>query len=109
MDDVAFQNLLEEIRTFEAPQGVDLNELLNISAELRQLLVWMLRAHDFQPGDLQTYLDVNRLACWQVIEAMLARRMLQASEDQRRYHIHVAFVRSSRKHRAPGDIWKVFD
>lgn len=109
MEDQALHRILTEIEALEASNGVDMNELLVVSDELRSLLVWMVRQHGFQPEDLAAFLTSSPEAARRLLECMAAKSLVEEVQDTQVYHLQVASSRSSRKYRVSEEVWKTFD
>lgn len=112
MDDIPLiQRLLNEVDALEVHGGIDMNELLNISDELRQLLVWMIRCNGFHPKDIEENLSCTEAEALEILE-LLGRKALiteEAADDTQVYYVQMAGTRSGRKFRVAQDIWKVID
>jgi predicted transcriptional regulator len=109
MDDPTFQRLLAEIDTLDTPKGLDMNELLNISDDLRSILVWMVRQHGFQTEDLAAQLGRETESAQKLLERLAGKAMVEEVEDTQLYYVQVASSRSARKYRVSEEVWKVFD
>ncbi len=109
MEDQALHRMLAEVEALEVSNGVDMNELLTVSDELRSLLVWMVRRHGFQPEDLAAFLTCSPEAARLLLERMTTRSLVEEVEDTQVYHLQMASSRSSRKYRVSEEVWKTFD
>lgn len=110
MDKPTFQNLLKEVAALEIRSGgVDMNELLNISEQLRDILVWMIRKHGFQIEELGAYLDCDVATAQRLLEALTGKLLVEEVSETQMYVVQVASSRSGRKYRVSDDVWKVFD
>jgi DNA-binding MarR family transcriptional regulator len=103
------QRLLKEIQDMDTTKGVDMNEMLFISDELRQLLVWMIRTNGFQAQELQDKLAIDYSDAVQMLDAMRAKGLLEEIRTTQRFQVNIATTRSGRKYQVPKDVWKVFD
>ncbi|MFM8320728.1 MAG: hypothetical protein ACKOC5_07410 [Chloroflexota bacterium] len=109
MDTKTFQQLQVEVDAIEAISGVDMNELLNISEELRALLVWMIRRNGFTLEDLAEYMSCETSMAQALLERLARKLLVEEMQDTQTFIVHVASSRTGRKYRVSDDVWKVFD
>jgi hypothetical protein len=109
MDDQAFQYLLTEVDAMESSHGIDMNQLLNLSTELSQLLSWMVRQRGFQAEDVSGFLSCDPADTQILLERLISKSLVEEVKDTQMYQVQVAPSRASRKYRASNDVWKVFD
>jgi hypothetical protein len=109
MDAAAFQILLDEIQALDAQQGIDMNELINVSDGLRQVLVWMIRTNGFQASDLEGFLEQEPSGVQKLLDGLAEKNMVEEMKATQTYYAQVASSRVARKYRVSPDIWKAFD
>lgn len=109
MDDNNFHGLLEEIDSLRISGGVDMNELLNISDTLRELLVWMLRRNGFAVEELSAYLSCEPAVAQQLIEVMSSKLLVEEVLETQTFRLHMASSRAARKYRVSDDVWRALD
>ena len=109
MEEPLIQRLLKEVNALEIHGGIDMNELLNISEELRQLLVWMIRRKGFHPKELEQYLSCDEAGAQEILELLAKKALIEEVADSQTYYVQMAGTRSGRKYRIAQDIWKVID
>lgn len=109
MDGTVLERLLNEIEALQVSGGMDMNELLDISDELRQVLIWMVRKHGFQVQELAEHLSMNATELEALLDAMQNKGLVEEQAETQRFQVHVKTTRLSRKYQVPKDVWKVFD
>lgn len=124
MDHAAFRQVLVELNGLQAQAGLSLMELIElsdeapVSAELRAVLSWLVRANRFFAADLAEYLGQNRARAHQLLHILENRGFLAAERVGRRkqYHVVMQLARHTRplkEQRATGrrseDLWKLFE
>lgn len=109
MDGTVLERLLNEIEALQVSGGMDMNELLDISDELRQVLIWMVRKHGFQVQELAEHLSMNTTELEALLDAMQNKGLVEEQAETQRFQVHVKTTRLSRKYQVPKDVWKVFD
>lgn len=109
MDTAAFQSVLDEIKTLEIQNGIDMNELINVSDGLRQVLVWMIRTNGFQASELEGFLEQDAAGVQKLLDALADKNMVEEMRATQKFYAQVVSSRVARKYRVSPDIWKAFD
>ncbi len=109
MDSTIFKRLLNEIEELQVNDGMDMNELLDVSDELRQVLVWMVRKNGFQEQDLGGHLNLDTQETETLLDALQNKGLVEEQAETQRFQVHVKTTRLARKYQVPKDVWKVFD
>lgn len=109
MDTATFESILDEIQALEAQTGIDMNELINVSDGLRQVLVWMIRTNGFQLGDLEEFLEQSPPQVQRLLDGLTAKNMVEEMKAEHKYFAQVVSSRVERKYRIAPDFWKAFD
>jgi hypothetical protein len=109
MDDKAFKKVLAEVGQLDRREGIDLNDLLDISENLRQVLIWMIRNIGFQASDLGQYLGGNDTQAEQLLAALSDKGMIEEVKSTQRFYPQMAQARSGRKYRVSRDVWKALE
>ena len=102
-------SLLNEIAALQVSGGMDMNELLDVSDELRRVLIWMVRKNGFQEQDLEGHLRLNANETERLLDALENKGLVEEQPETQRFQVHVKTTRLSRKYQVPKDVWKVFD
>ena len=110
MDKATFQKVLEGIQKVDAKDGLDVNELLVVSSELRELLTWMVRKKRFMPEELTEHLALRAAESRELLAALLRNGIIEISEpeDPVEYRTRVTGT-FKHKFRVQSDIWKLLD
>jgi hypothetical protein len=103
------EQLLEEIQTLHATGGVDMNELLNVSDELRRVFLWMIRQNGFQSEDMGSYLGVDADKVHDLLEVLVAKGLVEEISTTQRFYANLGTMRSNRKYRVSSDLWKALE
>ncbi len=109
MDDKTFKKLLVEVRQLDMRDGIDMNDLLNISDELSHALTWMIRNSGFQAPDLGQYLGGDERQAQQLLDALNEKNMVEEVKATQRFYPQMAQARSGRKYRVARDVWKALE
>jgi len=109
MDENNPEQLLAEIQTLHATGGVDINELLNVSDELRQVFLWMIRQNGFQSEEMETYLGVDAAGVRDLLEVLVAKGLVEEISTTQRFYANLGNIRSNRKYRVSSDLWKALE
>jgi|GEM_PF-3248416 len=109
MDKKAMESMLLELEALQISGGMDMNELLDVSDDLRKLLVWMVRKNGFQVNELKKYLRRKPEDIEKLLDALEQKGLVEERAETQRYQVNVKTTRLSRKYQVPKDVWKVFD
>jgi hypothetical protein len=109
MDTPSYEKLLQEIQVIDPGPGLDMNDMLNLSDPLRQLLVWMIRKNAFQANELGNYLEIEPMAAQEIVDSLKKSGLIEEIDATQRFQLNMASTRSTRKYQVPKDVWKVFD
>ena len=109
MDENNPEQLLAEIQTLHATGGVDMNELLTVSDELRQVFLWMIRQNGFQSEDMESYLGVDADGVHDILEVLVKKGLVEEISTTQRFYANLGTMRSNRKYRISGDLWKALE
>ncbi len=112
MDAPTFQKLLDEVQTLDVQNGIDMNELINVSDELRQVLVWMIRTNGFLEKELEEFVGLGQAEVQKLLDCLASKSMVEEvkqSQQSRKFYAQVTSSRVARKYRVAPDIWKAFD
>lgn len=109
MDDKNSQQLLEELQTLNSIGGVNMNDLLNVSDELRQVFVWMIRQNGFQAEDMETYLGLEDAHVRELLEILVEKGLVEEVSTTQRFYANISPTRAGRKYRVSNDLWKALE
>ena len=111
MDKETLAKILDELSQIDASDGLDVNELLRIPEEVRQLLTWMVRSKRFMSDELAEHLGLNASQTGRLLGVLLRKGFVELSgpdEDAPAYRMRVTGT-YKQKFRVQRDIWKLLD
>ena len=110
MDDRTYKQLLSEVKGLKAAEGMDMNTVIELSDDLRQLLTWIIRKNAFTLEEMAGQLSLDKDSTQRILNSLVIKGFVEfETEQQGTYHANVTTARFSRKYRAPKDIWKLID
>lgn len=110
MDQQTYDEILAGLERVDAKDGVDINELLFLSEDLRKLLTWMVRISRFDSHDLTSHMDLDKATIKELLGVMLRKGLIEITEAEEQVQYQTRVTGSfSRKYRVPSDVWKLLD
>jgi transcription initiation factor IIE alpha subunit len=110
MDKNTLQRIKDGLARVDAREGLDVNELLNLPDDVRQLLTWMVRSKRFMSDDLVEHLGVSSADGRELLALLLRNGFIEISEaeEPKEYRTRVTGT-FKHKFKVQSDIWKLLD
>ena len=110
MDDKTYEQIIQNLGSIDASDGLDMSEILSITDDLRQLLTWMIRKNRFDSKEVMAHFSLKKHQVRQLIFTLKTKGFIEEtkSDNPRQEEFHVN-VKQGRNYRVPTGIWKVFD
>jgi hypothetical protein len=103
-----YENLIDELESVGAVDGVIMSDLLMYPEGLRHLLSWMMKQKSVQFDDLSGLFEQEAINTRQVLDLLIEKGLVEEvkKENEDQYQVP---VKTSRNYRVPKKIWDVFD
>ncbi|MFC1878892.1 hypothetical protein ACFLZW_03155 [Chloroflexota bacterium] len=110
MDRKTFDKILGDLSLLDAKDGLDVNDLLSIPDDLRQLLTWMVRSKRFMSDDLAEHLGFSSAEARELLAVLLRNGFIELSEPDgpSEYRTRVTGT-FKHKFKVQSDIWNLLD
>ena len=110
MDQQTYEKLLADLEEVDARDGLDINDLLFITDDLRKLLTWMVRRSRFDSYDLSSHTELDKSRIRELLAVLLRKGFIEITEAEEQVQYQTRVTGSfSRKYRVPSDVWKLLD
>jgi len=110
MDKQALTKILDDLSHLDTKDGLDVNDLLHIPDDLRQLLTWMVREKRFMSDDLAEHMDLSSSDARELLAVLLRNGIISISEPDAptEYRTRVTGT-FKHKFKVQSDIWNLLD